>query len=400
MNPTRPVPRFVRVWAILTAVVGFGLLFVLGGFVTSFRVGMADPVWPTAPWYLAGQDWHKLEFGFLVEHTHRAAGWIFGALCIVLTVGAWWSEPKRPLKFGGFGAIIALVGGYGSFHGAMMAAGAKLNDGTPLRDIDWSVARMAGIFVLAMAGLVLLCAMAAASSSRPGRWPRALSLVLLVAVMIQGLLGGFRVLLNALFGPLLAAYHGVFAQFVFCLVVAIAVLSASPNPRRILPEPFRGRMTRLGWTLTGVVFLQLVFGAMVRHTGTPLAQRLHILTAFAVAGTVVWIAAVICSTPAARAYRGLAFHLLGLLVLQIMLGVEAYLVKFAAVGPQATTLPELRTITKMSAGLRTVHLLVGLGLLASALVLALRANRAVSAAEASSPDTITRATRPEPAAAD
>jgi cytochrome c oxidase assembly protein subunit 15 len=218
--------------------------------------------------------------------------------------------------------------------------------------------------------------------------------------MIQGLLGGFRVLLNALFGPLLAAYHGVFAQFVFCLVVAIAVLSASPNPRRILPEPFRGRMTRLGWTLTGVVFLQLVFGAMVRHTGTPLAQRLHILTAFAVAGTVVWIAAVICSTPAARAYRGLAFHLLGLLVLQIMLGVEAYLVKFAAVGPQATTLPELRTITKMSAGLRTVHLLVGLGLLASALVLALRANRAVSAAEASSPDTITRATRPEPAAAD
>ena len=72
----RPVPRFVRGWAIATALVGFLLLFALGGFVTSFRVGMADPVWPTEPWYLVGKDWQKLEFGFLVEHTHRAAGWI------------------------------------------------------------------------------------------------------------------------------------------------------------------------------------------------------------------------------------------------------------------------------------------------------------------------------------
>src|SRR5256885_1321420 len=93
--PTRQLPRFVRVWALVTAGVGFALLFVLGGFVTSFRVGMADPIWPTEPWYLVDKDWNKLEFGFLVEHTHRAAGWVFGAMATVLAVAAWWGEPNR-----------------------------------------------------------------------------------------------------------------------------------------------------------------------------------------------------------------------------------------------------------------------------------------------------------------
>src|SRR5438477_8938607 len=100
--PTRPLPWFVRAFAAATAVVGFALLFALGGFVTSFRVGMADPVWPTEPWYLVDMDWNKLEFGFLVEHTHRAAGWVFGAMAIVLTVTAWWTEPKRVLRISGF----------------------------------------------------------------------------------------------------------------------------------------------------------------------------------------------------------------------------------------------------------------------------------------------------------
>ena len=40
----------MRVWAIITVVLAVVLL-ALGGFVTSFRVGMADPVWPTVPWY-------------------------------------------------------------------------------------------------------------------------------------------------------------------------------------------------------------------------------------------------------------------------------------------------------------------------------------------------------------
>src|SRR5947208_4038663 len=115
----QPVPLFVRVWAVLTVVVALLLLFVLGGFVTSFRVGMADPVWPTEPWYLLGQDWKRLEFGFLVEHTHRAAGWVVGAMVSVLAVAAWWGEPTKLLRWVGLAAIAALLVGYGQFHRGM-----------------------------------------------------------------------------------------------------------------------------------------------------------------------------------------------------------------------------------------------------------------------------------------
>jgi hypothetical protein len=90
--------------------------------------------------------------------------------------------------------------------------------------------------------------------------------------------------------------------------------------------------------------------------------------------------------------------LLGVLALQLLLGVEAYLVKFAVVGPDALLPPELRPITKMSAALRTVHLLIGLALLASAVAVTLRLGRAVSAPAAVDPDTITPTARPAPAA--
>ena len=54
-------------------------------FVTSFRVGMADPIWPTEPWYLATN--FKVDFGYLVEHFHRIVAWSIGVLGLVLTFG-------------------------------------------------------------------------------------------------------------------------------------------------------------------------------------------------------------------------------------------------------------------------------------------------------------------------
>ena len=53
---TRPVPRWLHVWAIFTVAVTVVLL-VLGQLVTSFRAGMADPIWPTEPWYLFVVGW-------------------------------------------------------------------------------------------------------------------------------------------------------------------------------------------------------------------------------------------------------------------------------------------------------------------------------------------------------
>ena len=60
---------------------------------------------------------------------------------------------------------------------------------------------------------------------------------------------------------------------------------------------------------------------------------------------------------------------------QVALGVEAYVGKFAAVGPYANIEPRFRPITDGQALTRTAHVLVGLTLLASLVALAVRVYR-------------------------
>ena len=58
LHSHQPVPRWLHAWAMLTAVVA-GAAVTMGAVVTTFRVGMADPVWPTAPWYLFFISWRE-----------------------------------------------------------------------------------------------------------------------------------------------------------------------------------------------------------------------------------------------------------------------------------------------------------------------------------------------------
>jgi cytochrome c oxidase assembly protein subunit 15 len=106
---TGGVPGWVRFWAALTVAATLVLL-ALGGIVTTFKVGMADTVWPTYPWHLALIDYSEPKPGFIVEHTHRLAGYVVGCLVIVLAVGLarQKSEPRLAwLGYGGLAAVIA-----------------------------------------------------------------------------------------------------------------------------------------------------------------------------------------------------------------------------------------------------------------------------------------------------
>jgi cytochrome c oxidase assembly protein subunit 15 len=370
----RPVPRWVRIWAVITATVAISLLFVLGGFVTSFRVGMADPIWPTEPWYLLGQNWRSLEFGFLVEHTHRAAGWIVGLLVTVLALGAWSATPSRGLRWFGLAAMLLLLMQYGEFHRGMMAVEAARQQGTPAAMIP--VPMTSGVGSLLGAFLVLLAAGIGVVEGRFGCWTRALAAVTLIAVMIQGLLGGFRVYLNELLGPELAAVHGAFGQVVFTLFVTVAILAAPRSDGDCLAEDERRRLRLWSIALPVSVFVQLVWAVWLRHLGSPLAQRLHILTAFVVTGLAVVLINQILSRSSTRQPLGfLAYHLLGLIALQLLLGVESWMEKFAAAGPHASVPPELRPIEVSGAALRTAHAVIGAALLAASVALALRIGR-------------------------
>lgn len=114
---------------------------------------------------------------------------------------------------------------------------------------------------------IVLAIWAWRSESR--RWVRWLATAVLGAVIVQGVLGGLRVVLRELD---LAIVHACFAQAFFCLA-ALAVIVTSkgwthPAERQ---QPADGTVLRLGAALVVIVYLQLVAGATMRHYGAGLA---------------------------------------------------------------------------------------------------------------------------------
>jgi heme a synthase len=361
----RPVPRWLHVWAIVTALATLVLL-AIGQLVTSFGAGMADRVWPTEPWYVfrtateTEKARFKQEFGFFIEHSHRIAGWTVGALVSVLAIGLAWTEPRRTVRVVALVGLVFLLTGYGNFHRGLMA-----QKDVPPREVVLPGTPMGQ--ALAGAAVMLAAIASGAFTGARGTGVRLIGALALVAVMIQGLLGGFRVKLNELFGADLAAFHGIFAQVVFGLLVMLAVYTARPLASTGDPASTR-RLRRWANLFAHLVFVQVVFGALVRHFPTPLSQRLHFVTAFLATGVAVWLIREVLTNLDARRRAGLAAWVLaGLIVLQLYLGVEAWLAKFGAYKP-----PELVPVTAETGAIRTLHALVGSGVWALSLVLTIR----------------------------
>ena len=290
---TRPVPRWLHAWGVLTAVAAAGAV-VMGAVVTTFRVGMADPVWPTYPWHLLLISWDEPSTGYLIEHGHRLAA-SFAGFCVTVLAVLLWLRGFRRLGLAAFGCVVA-----------------------------------------------------------------------------QGLLGGVRVLFNAKAGPELAAVHGCFAQVVFSLVVCLALLTAPGRVAELPSAAYARRCRRATLALLGLVFVQLVWGALVRHTHGEVAQRVHILTAFAVTAGVVWLLRTAWDQAAGRGLLGGPLAVLTvLLVVQLGLGIEAWMGLYGSDLP-----PEAQPLSLGLAVVRTAHVVIGACILASAAVAAVQAHRA------------------------
>jgi heme a synthase len=104
------------------------------------------------------------------------------------------------------------------------------------------------------------------------KWMRLLAVAALVGVVLQGLLGGFRVLFNNL---QFAMIHGCLAQIFLCLLVSIAAgLSSWWFSNLKLPSTTAGSgnsIKNLGLLLCGLIFVQLIIAAVMRHSGAGLA---------------------------------------------------------------------------------------------------------------------------------
>jgi heme a synthase len=256
-------------FAWLTALATWGLVGI-GGLVTSKGVGMAVPDWPTSFGYnmfaLDLSLW--LTGGVFDEHTHRLWATLVGVLVVALTRWLGGYESRKPLIGIGLVEIIAGLG--------LLALGP-----------NW---KGAGHFLMGIGGVVLLAGFVWTRNRRlPGPLP-ALGWAAFFLVQIQGLLGGLRVVLDAhiladvRLGTAFGILHGCLGQIFLVLVCVIAVFVSkwwlttvagrNRESARQFDNPTQPAMNAArGWVFfaTGVIFLQLMLGAAMRHQHAGLA---------------------------------------------------------------------------------------------------------------------------------
>ncbi len=215
------------------------------------------------------------------------------------------------------------------------------------------------------------------------RWLCWLGTAAMLGVGIQGLLGGLRVRLDALYGPNLAVVHGCFGQLVFALLTALALCTSrrwSAPVEASAPEE-TAALRHTAFLVVALVFVQLVLGAIYRHRGFTGAVRGHFMVAFAVVAAVVWLVkTAVSDRPADGGLKGMVRLLAVLVGLQVMFGVEAFFVKQA--------MPEWdgsqHWLWRRDL-VRSAHVLIGSLILATSVVISLEAQRRTAWAASASP---------------
>ena len=196
------------------------------------------------------------------------------------------------------------------------------------------------------------------------KWLRWLGAFALALVVLQGVLGGLRV---TLLEQSLAIVHASLAQAFFALVVSLALFTSAEWREQIAEPPLAdyGRLRRLAAVTTGLIYLQILFGAVLRHTGLRLDA--HLLFAALVTLHVVLLTVRIFKNHSddLRLTRP-ALFLSATLLVQLFLGTVSYLGKFTTI---------LRIPVDATVLFTTTHLAVGALMLATSLVVTLRCYR-------------------------
>lgn len=273
---------------------------------------------------------------------------------LVTSTGSGLAVPDWPLSFGQF--FPPMVGGVFYEHGHRL------------------VAATVGLSTVMLASWVLLM------ERRPV--VRRLAAAAVATVVAQGLLGGVTVLL--LLPPAVSVAHACVAQAFLCITVALAVVTrpgweATPLPvSRGADGPGLASLTAL---TAAAVYVQLLLGAIMRHTGAGLAipdfplafGRLvpplatpgvaihfaHRLGAVGVTLMIAWTAAHILRS-SSRTPALVGWSVLAALLVAVQLTLGA-----AIVWTRKAVLPT------------TAHVAVGAAILACTIVLALHARRLV-----------------------
>jgi len=248
------------------------------------------------------------------------------------------SVPDWPLSYGRL--MPPMVGGVFYEHGHRM------------------VATTVGILTVILAAWL--------ARREPRRWVRRLGYLAVATVLAQGVLGGLTVIF--LLPTAVSVAHACLAQTFLCLTVTIAVVTSPRwDPR---PAAARAPASRLALLAAAAVFLQLVIGAVMRHTKAGLAipdfplslgrlvprlDSFPVAIAFAHRAWAV-VVAILVLTAAVAAYR------VGLRRSALFLGLLV---------PVQIALGALTVLSRKNVAITTAHVATGALLLGTSIALAL-----------------------------
>ena len=230
---------------------------------TSHHAGMSVPDWPNSYGYnmflFPPSQWVG---GILYEHTHRLAGTVVGFLSVVMTLFAWGAARRQRVRLGLI--VVTIVSGFWAGLTIAVATWALAHLSQRARDFG-------NQFAVAAGGVSLVLLVASFANMRePRRWVRWLATGVLGAVLLQGLLGGLRVVLIKLD---LAIVHACVAQAFFCLAVLMVVVTSRwwSNASEMKQDNTGRRLAFLGAATVFTILLQLIVGATMRHLDAGLA---------------------------------------------------------------------------------------------------------------------------------
>ena len=262
---------------------------------------------------------------------------------LVTNTGAGLAVPDWPTTFG---------------HPMFLYPWSKMVGGVLYEHSHRLIGSMVGLLTLALALVFWLV--------EPRRWLCWLGSLALGAVILQGILGGLRVVLLQ---DSLAILHGALAQAFFGLMASLVLLTSREwkVQATAIQGKAPGHLLGLSVLTTGGIFAQLVVGAFVTHLGARL--DVHLLLAALIFLLVSGLSIRILTAHANRPELARpAVILCGLLILQLVLGLGSYLARFTSL-----ELPLIPTVLGLA--LPVGHRLVGGLLFATGLVLTLRVHR-------------------------
>jgi cytochrome c oxidase assembly protein subunit 15 len=233
---------------VLTAVATLGLLGA-GGLVTSHGAGMAVPDWPNTYGYnmffFPVSQWVG---GVFYEHTHRLAASGVGLLTVVLALWLYGGNARPVMRWGGL---------------FLLVLGAGLAVAVPRPWMDGLVVGLTGLALFGASWVWPRC-------EPSPKWLRWCGLGAVVAVILQGVLGGLRVVL---YKDALGIFHATLAQLFFVLVCAIALFTSRwwQTPPARTPSTINYQLSTLFLFTTLLILGQLALGAAMRHQHAGLA---------------------------------------------------------------------------------------------------------------------------------